>query len=108
MQLSFDLSVPIYRPKNSVYIDYLPIKRPYALKRYAADCKIKPKGKLIYFLFNKNVLVYAGSTARLASRLRRHRHNGKAFDSFAVAPLPLYYERMIIKTFKPVLNIYLK
>jgi excinuclease UvrABC nuclease subunit len=63
---------------------------------------------VIYFLFRENELVYVGKSNRLSSRLRKHKFNGKRFDEYSFQILKPEFEKMIIRTFKPILNIYLK
>ena len=119
MQLALDLKP---QGKRKIYKDLiynlLPVKRPNALKRYPLSERNRPKGNVIYFLWNSGKLVYSGRSSNLSARLRKHRFNGKKFDSFSYFRIDeklinrfgsnRNIERSVIQTFKPELNIYYK
>ena len=108
MQLFLPFKTDNYKPSKTVYFQYVPVKRPRSLKRYPARGNNKPKGLVIYFLFNKGELIYSGKSNNLSRRFRRHRLNGKVFDQFSYTKVAPKYEKLLIKTFKPTLNKYSK
>jgi hypothetical protein len=63
----------------------------------------------VYFLFRDGKLIYIGQSIDLHSRLISHLFTTKHFDSFRyIACSPesvVYYERRLIRYFKPMLNI---
>lgn len=107
-QLLLSFQVEPYKPSRSVLYAHSPIKRPGSLRKYNLGQRNRPKGKVIYFLWNGDDLIYTGQTTRLAARLRRHRFNGKKFDTFSYERLDNYYERLLVGLFKPSTNVYLK
>lgn len=64
----------------------------------------------IYFLLNKNKVVYIGLTRNLDLRLEHHRSGGKKFNSYRAITVLNFkvgnaYEKRWIRKFKPLYNV---
>ena len=104
MKSNLLFNIPTQFAPDPDLLQYLPC-HPDNLKRY--DLKTpRPSGTVLYFLYNKEILVYVGK-GKLYYNLSRHIKEGKVFDSYAYISNPSL-EAAYIRAFKPNQNKYLK
>lgn len=89
------------------------LSNPLLLRRYSRDDILEYTYELdgggLYFLFDREELVYVGQSSHLFDRIHNHLHSDKQFDSIAIIPCSDQYVREIaemlyIKEFNPRYN----
>ena len=83
--------------------------KPYKLEdRIKLEDFLNKRKEVVYFLYDRNRLVYIGTTIDLTKRIQDHVKDGKKFDSLAFIECELSYdlEQFLLEFYKTKYNKY--